>query len=300
METLEQLNRRIGSYQDLQSIVSTMKALAAVSIRQYERATQSLAVYYRTIEFGLQVVLRDTPLPESPSRKTADGGLGAVVFGSDQGLCGRFNEDIAAFAIQRIEAIPASENGRRILAVGNRAASSLEQVGQASVASVDSVPTPSSAHQITTSVQQLLTIIDEWQAMEHIEHVHLFYQQPQSKGGQYQPTEVQLLPVNLQRFRRFQKEPWPSRSRATYTMERRQLLTALLRQYFAVTLFQAFAESLASEHASRLTAMQSAEKNLEENLEEVTATYHRLRQNAITGELLDVVSGFEALTGVEH
>lgn len=80
-------------------------------------------------------------------------------------------------------------------------------------------------------------------------------------------------------------------------MERRELLSALLHQYFAVTLFRACAESLASEHGSRLSAMQSAEKNLEERLEEVTSEYQRIRQDAITGELLDVVSGFEALKG---
>jgi F-type H+-transporting ATPase subunit gamma len=270
-----------------------MKALAAVSIRQYERATQSLAVYYWTIEFGLHVLLRDTALQEGLPNKSAGGGLGAIVFGSDQGLCGRFNEDIAAFALQRIEASPAHGYGHRVLAIGNRTAGSLEYLGQSPLITL---PTPSSAQHITNSVQQVLLIIDEWQSGQRIEHVQLFYHRQLPKGGQSQPTGLQLLPVNLHRFRRLREEPWPSRSRPTYTLERGQLLTALLRQYFAVTLFRAFAESLASEHTSRLTAMQAADKNLKDNLEEVVATYHRLRQDAITGELLDVVSGFEALT----
>ena len=78
-------------------------------------------------------------------------------------------------------------------------------------------------------------------------------------------------------------------------LDRKTLLARLLRQYFFVTTFRACAESQASEHASRLAAMQSAEKNLDERLDEVTTLYRRMRQEAITTELLDVVSGFEAV-----
>ncbi|KAA3624930.1 MAG: F0F1 ATP synthase subunit gamma, partial [Proteobacteria bacterium] len=78
------------------------------------------------------------------------------------------------------------------------------------------------------------------------------------------------------------------------------LLTALLRQYFFVSISRACAESQASEHASRLNTMQSAQKNLDERIDEVTMQYRRLRQEAITTELLDVVSGFEAATATNH
>jgi F-type H+-transporting ATPase subunit gamma len=80
-------------------------------------------------------------------------------------------------------------------------------------------------------------------------------------------------------------------------MEPQRLFSSLLRQYIFVSIFRACAESLASEYASRLAAMQAAEKNLEERLDEVTGRYRWLRQNVITSELLDVVAGFEALTG---
>jgi F-type H+-transporting ATPase subunit gamma len=73
-------------------------------------------------------------------------------------------------------------------------------------------------------------------------------------------------------------------------------LGALIREYLFISLFRACAESLASENASRLAAMQRAEKNIDELLEDLNRTFHRLRQSGIDEELFDVISGFEALT----
>jgi F-type H+-transporting ATPase subunit gamma len=81
-------------------------------------------------------------------------------------------------------------------------------------------------------------------------------------------------------------------------MDSERLLSALLRHFFPVALFRAFAESAASEHASRLQAMQAAGRNIEERLDDLRAEFHRRRQDAITAELLDIVSGYEALS--EH
>jgi F-type H+-transporting ATPase subunit gamma len=82
-------------------------------------------------------------------------------------------------------------------------------------------------------------------------------------------------------------------------MDRENLLKHLLNQYLFVSIFRACAESQASEHASRLAAMQSAQRNLDERLEDVTRIFRRARQNVITSELLDVVAGFEAITADE-
>jgi F-type H+-transporting ATPase subunit gamma len=89
---------------------------------------------------------------------------------------------------------------------------------------------------------------------------------------------------------------WPSHILPTFTMDRRRLLRALIRQHLFVLSFRAFAESLASENAARLTAMQSAEQNIDDRLLLLNQEYHGLRQNSITSELLDIVSGFEVLT----
>ncbi|MEI9896716.1 MAG: F0F1 ATP synthase subunit gamma [Chthoniobacter sp.] len=74
-------------------------------------------------------------------------------------------------------------------------------------------------------------------------------------------------------------------------------MRALVREYLFISLFRACAESLASENASRLAAMQRADKNIDEMLENLHGAFHRLRQSGIDEELFDVISGFEALSG---
>lgn len=294
MSGLEELRGQLDSLADLQNIVRTMKSLSAASVRQYERAQESLAEYYRTVERGLQVVLRNYPGPV-PGR-SGPPRAAVVVFGSDYGLCGRFNEEIVGHVPERMAGTAAGEHPYPAVVVGLRAAEELQATGQPVEAEY---VTPSSSEAITTTVQQLLVKLDEWQSEHGISHVYVFYNR-QVGSSRYQPTGIQLLPVNLQRFSRLRAEPWPTRVIPTFTMPAQDLMASLLRQYFFVTLFRACAQSLAAEHNSRLAAMQRAEKNINERLEAITGQYRRERQGAITSELLDVVSGFEALTGGEE
>src|SRR5690606_33901291 len=123
--------------------------------------------------------------------------------------------------------------------------------------------------------------------------VRLYFNRHSGIKG-YEPTGLTLLPMETEHFRRLHEKPWPGRSLPIYTMDPDLLLKRLLRQYLFVSIFRACAESQAGEHASRLAAMQSAERNLDNRHAEVGSDYRRARQDAITSELLDVISGFEA------
>jgi F-type H+-transporting ATPase subunit gamma len=295
MESLEQLHNQLDSLEDLRTIVKTMKALSAASIRQYEQAVTALGDYYRTIERGLHVVLKNMQHMPTTPRAVESRPMAAIVFGSDHGLCGRFNEEVAGHAIRRMASIPANQQKRFLLAVGARAAAALEQQGEMIE---EDFLVPGSAAQITATVQQILLKVDEWRENAGVYYVYLFYNRHSGSKG-YTPTDFELLPIDLKRFHRLEEQAWPSRSLPTFTMERETLLQRLLNQYLFVSIFRACAESQASEHASRLAAMQSAQRNLDDELEEVTMIFRRARQNAITSELLDVVSGFEAIMGAE-
>lgn len=289
MQTLEALQRAIDTTEDLQSIVKTMKVLAAVSIRQYERAVESLADYSRTVELGLQAVMRRYRQRAKTGRRQEKRPLGAVVFGSDHGLCGRFNETITDFAVNGLQHLPAE---RRLLAVGARPGAGLEARGEKIE---ECFFVPGSVAGITATVQQILIRIDGWRS-QGIDDVLLFYNESHSNTA-HRPKKLQLLPVDLSRLSLVKERPWPGRSLPTYTMPGEQLFAALLRQHLFISIFRACAESSASEQASRLLSMQAAEKNIQERLEELAAQYRQQRQNAITEELLDVVSGFQALSG---
>jgi F-type H+-transporting ATPase subunit gamma len=291
MRTLEAVKRKLESAEDLQSVVKTMKAMAAVSIRQYEQAVDSLHEYNRTLEQALQVVMQrqharfNSPPEESRSR------LGAFVFGSEQGMCGQFNEEIASFALERMQKMQENADDRNVVTLGMRTVGHLEDAGQAVE---DTFALPSSVHEITWSVQELLLKIEAWRNQENIERIVLFYNKKQS-GSSYEPHLWFLLPLNISWLQELAEREWPTNSLPTYSMNWDNLFASLIRHYFFFHLYRAFAESLASENASRLAAMQAAEKNIKERLDELNSQYNRQRQSSITSELLDIVSGFEAL-----
>jgi len=130
MQTIEPLKRKIKSAQDLLSVVKTMKVLAAVSIRQYEKATESLVEYNRTVEMGLQVVLKQRPEGIRIAEPVPKERLGVIIFGSDQGMVGQFNEVIARHAVSEINKLQVKQKNCIVLAVGMRVIPSLEEAGQ--------------------------------------------------------------------------------------------------------------------------------------------------------------------------
>lgn len=286
METLEHLSRALGSLDELRGIVRTMKALSAANIRQYERAVESLRQYGRTVELGLHVVLRDMPLPLPRPHRPAPVGL--VVFGSDHGLCGRFNEDVAAFVAdhRRASGIAVA----RTVAVGARLAPMLADAG---LAPDEALGVPGTAGRITALVDRLLLAIDDWQTTGAVGEVHLIYNQRRTRA-RMRPVAQRLLPVDLRRLRRLEDAPWPSPVQPTFSMARDALFAALVRQYLFVNLFRACAESQAAEHASRVSAMQGASRNLDERHAEWLGRFRRQRQDAITAEILDIIAGYEA------
>ncbi len=291
MQTLESLRNSIASVEQMQSVVKTMKALAAISIRDYERAVESLSHYNETIELGLQIVLRGQPPVELVS-PLAGQPVGVIVFGSEQGLAGQFNERIASYALEKLRDLDDDESQRRVLAAGRRVSGHLADGG---VSVNEESRVPSSLEGILSAVQSLLLTIDSWRNEHGIERILLFHNTPISSAS-YQPRQRWLLPVSPHWLRSLQSREWDSRSLPIYRLPREELLSGLIRQFLFVTLYRAFVESLASENASRLQSMQSAERNIEDRLNSLRTQYQHHRQSSITAELLDIAAGFEALS----
>ncbi len=292
MQTTESLKRRIKSAGDLLSVVKTMKALAAVSIRQYQKAVESLEDYNRTVEMGLQIVLKERMGATMQRKDASIKRLGAIIFGSDQGLCGQLNEQIAVFALDDINGAGVKKENRKVLAVGARVADYVEDAGQPVE---ELMTTPSSTAGITPLVQEIIMIIEEWHFRQNVDHFVLFYNDYIS-GSNYQPYKVQLLPVNRDWLKDIARKKWDSKSLPIFRMDCNRIFSSLIREYLFVSLYRAFAESLASENARRLASMQNADKNIEEQMMDLHVQFHRTRQMTITEELLDIVAGFEALS----
>ena len=271
-------------------MVKTMKALAGVNIRQCERTVQAIAEYNRTVEMGLQVALGHPGTQPALEKYLPGRKLGAIVFGSDQGMCGLLNDQVVRHAANALRRL-ARRDSEAILPVGVRAASQLESFGRAAG---ESIRVPTSVFGINTAVEQVMRVIEDWHSKQGIEFVVLFYARPIS-GAWYRVVGVRLLPVDAEWINSLRAKKWPSKVIPTFHMDEKQVFQSLIHEYLFVSLFRAFADSLASENASRLASMQVAERNIEDRLHALTLESRRLRQDSITAELLDIIASFEAL-----
>jgi F-type H+-transporting ATPase subunit gamma len=377
-ETSEGLRHKIEGAVELGSVVRTMKALAASSIAQYERAVSSLDEYYRTVELGLVACLHQNegalgqahkvlapshafphpnpasrltagcakpadsyggkhafrnpvfvpegegtrvPSPQSSgettsqSTKPASGqvagypeGRGserknhlsipersrefdvnatvAVVFGSDQGLVGQYNEVLADFVVNELAGMAGS---KRILVVGERIQGHLSD---ASLRVQAGFSVPNGIAAITQLTGRVLIEIEALHG--EVEQVYLFHNRP--SGSLYHSVMQRLLPLDVAWRRALTHLPWPDKNLPEVMGGNETTLQALIREYLFISLFRACAEALASEHASRLAAMRRAEKNIDELLADLNQDFHRLRQTAIDEELFDVIAGYELLS----
>jgi len=202
---------------------------------------------------------------------------------------GRFNDMIADFAIKALAAMPGK---CRVWAVGERAQARLSDAGLP-VMAVFAVP--NSVDGITPLVGQILLASEARHGGEEVSELHLFYNRPTSRAA-YAPVAQRLLPLDDNWRLKLSAIAWPTGNLPEVMGETTATLRALIREYLFISLFRACAESLSSENASRLAAMQRADKNIDGLLEDLNGAFHRLRQSAIDEELFDVVSGFEALT----
>jgi len=285
-ETAEVLQRKIWSARELGSVVRMMKVLAAMSIIQYERAIRSLSDYYHAVELGLSLCLQriDSTHPKAVA-SSAKVVTTAIAFGSDQGLVGQFNDTLADFVVTKLNELPGEKT---IWAVGERIYARLEDAGAQQNRLYD---VPNSVTAITPLVSEIL--IDHEDRPEKGE-TYLFHNRPVSGAG-YEPVEQRLLPLDTEWQRNFRRIKWPTKTLPEVLGSRESTLGALIREYLFVSLFKACAESLASENASRLAAMQRAQRNIDELLDELRTAYNQERQTSIDEELFDVVAGFEAL-----
>ncbi len=291
-DTLASLSRKIAGAGDLESVVRSMKALAAASIGQYEKSVLALADYYRTVELGLSVCLRKLGRGATEHHRPKPGSreiVGAIVFGSDQGLVGQFNDVLADFVASSLAKAPGQ---KQIWAVGERIRARLADSG---LPPTGLFAVPNSVNAITPLVGQILLESEGQHSKGKISHLYLFHNRPRS-GAAYEPVSQHLLPLDEKWLIGFATLPWPTKNLPEVFGRPKETLGALIREYLFVSLFKACAESLASENASRLAAMQRAEKNIDELVESLNQTFRRLRQSSIDEELFEVLAGYESLS----
>ena len=287
MQTLERLQKKIKTVHDLLSVVKTMKSLAAVNIRHFEAAAYAVDEFSQIVDMGWQVFLRHQPALPDTSRKNS---TVFIVFGSDQGMCGQFNESITDLVQTQLNSLVDQGISVFIWTIGERVRSSLEDAHE-----VHYFNLPGAIQGINEEVGNIVSHIDTWQQEKGAGTIFLLYNE-MVRGTSYQAVQKQLLPLDEKWLAQYRQQPWPGNCLPQQGIGGALLFRHLFRHYLFVSIYKAFAQSMASENGARLAAMQSAEKNILETEENLQAQFRETRQSTITAELFDVIAGFEALT----
>ena len=137
--------------------------------------------------------------------------------------------------------------------------------------------------------------LESWRTGQNIERFYVSHN-ILSSGGGYDQVFYRLLPLDREWAGHYKDRKWPARCLPMVGLPHDEMFSHLIRQYLFVSFYRAFAQSLASENAARLIAMQAAEKNILELEEKLQADFREQRQASITNELFDIISGFEALS----
>ena len=286
MASLKVIRKRIASVKSTQQITKAMKMVAAAKLRRAQEAAQAARPYAEKLSEMLRTVAARAGDVKHPllATREAERTIDLIVVTSDRGLCGGFNANLLRAAEAFLRERPGVTV--RVTAVGNKGFSYFRKrpIG------VAEQHTHFKAGPDHALAAQLATRVARDFADGTTDGVYVIYSQFRSALSQV-PTVEQLLPV---------QRPAVDEAPLTayiYEPDALTLLDRLLRQYITTEIDHAFLESIAGEQAARMTAMENATSNASEMMDRLTLAMNRARQAAITTELMEIVSGAEALKG---
>jgi F-type H+-transporting ATPase subunit gamma len=287
MASLKSIRKRISSVKSTQQITKAMKMVAAAKLRRAQEAAQEARPYADKLSAMLQTVASRVDadsghplLAERPTERRID----LLIVTSDRGLCGGYNAQL----IRKAEQFIAEHAGTqvRVTAVGNKGYMYFRRrpVGVAE----QHIQMPAGPG-LALALELSARVAREYIA-EETDGVYLLYSRFRSALSQV-PTVERLLPVPPK------ADGGSDTLDYIYEPNEATLLDRLLRQYITTLILRAFLESIASEQGARMTAMDSATANARDMIDRPTLAMNRARQAAITTELMEIVSGAEALKG---
>jgi len=280
MASRREIEKQALTIEGLRDIVHSMRALAATYLSQAERQLDGVRSYADTIGHAIEdcLVGRELRLPDRAATGTA-----VIVFFSEQGLCGRFNEVMAEAA----EKDTGSEEHVQFIAVGKRGPGLMRRRSLPILAELPGTTSPNGVDNVIHGIARLVLDLLGRGAFARLCLLYAKYLSP----GRIEPTFERVLPLDLSQWR----EAGETRtSPPRLALSRLALIEELVNEYTFISLYRALTESLAGENGMRLQSMMAAQSNVDETLDDLQRHARIQRQNEITEELLDVVSGAEA------
>lgn len=291
MASLKDLRNRIASVKATQKITKAMQMVAAAKLRRAQAAAEAARPYAERMERVLgNIASGITPSPESPKLLVGSGNDGAhllLICTSERGLCGAFNSSIVRLAREHINTLQSQGKTVKLFCVGRKGYDQLKrQYEKQIVEVVDLRGVRQLGYEQGAGIAQ--KIVARFEAGE-FDVATLFYSRFKSVIAQV-PTAQQIIPPVFER-----KEASGANAAYEYEPEEEDILADLLPRNLATQIFRALLENAASEQGARMSAMDNATRNAGDMIKKQTITYNRTRQAMITKELIEIISGAEAL-----
>jgi F-type H+-transporting ATPase subunit gamma len=291
--TLKALKTRITSVKSTQKITKAMKMVAAAKLRRAQTAAEAARPYAERMESVVKSVVSRVAIgPESPKLL---GGTGKdqthllIVCTSDRGLAGGFNSNIVRAARRKAETLMAEGKSVYFYMVGRKGRAVIQRLYPKQI--IHQHDTSNIKQVSFADAQEIAKDVVDRYLTDGIDVVHLFYARFQSALVQ-EPVGQQIIPVPAVEA---DTAAPASAAAVEYEPDQDEILAALLPRNIAVQIFRALLENAASEQGSRMTAMDNATRNAGDMINRLTIQYNRTRQAAITKELIEIISGAEAL-----
>ncbi|MEG3619384.1 F0F1 ATP synthase subunit gamma [Magnetovibrio sp. PR-2] len=296
MPNLKDLKNRIDSVKSTRKITSAMKMVAAAKLRRAQEAAESARAYSERMDTVLRSLAGSFAGQEGGPELLAGNGNDQthllVVFTSDRGLCGGFNGSIVRESRRLVHEMKGEGKTVKLLCVGRKGADLLKAEFKGDI--VDSVIGVGGKKGIqyaeATAVSDKIT--EMYEAGE-FDVCSIVFNKFQSAMTQI-VTNTQLIPFASDDAMD-PADDGELKAAYEFEPEETEILEVLLPKNLGVQVFQAMLESSASEHGARMTAMDNATRNAGDMIDKLTLTYNRSRQAAITSELIEIISGAEAL-----
>ena len=296
MASLKTLKIRIGSVKSTQKITKAMKMVAAAKLRRAQQGAESARPFSsRMTEVVASLASRVTPGPQSPKLLAGTGKDDThliIVATSDRGLAGAFNTNVVRAARKKADDLVAEGKTVLFYIVGRKGRPVIQRLyPRAIIAQYDTsgmkAPTYADAQAIAKD------IIDRY-TTDGIDVVHLAYAHFRSTLVQ-EPAVDQIIPVVPRVEQDTQAKAPPSLAAVEYEPDEEEILADLLPRNVAVQIYHALLENQAGFYGSQMTAMDNATRNAGDMINRLSIQYNRQRQAAITTELVEIISGAEAL-----
>ena len=296
MANLKELRNRIRSVRSTQKITQAMKMVAASKLRRAQEQAEASRPYAECLHRLLATLAASTPLDEFAPRMMAGSGKDdvhlVIVATADRGLCGPFNASIVRAAIAFINDLVDAGKEVKIYCVGRKGRDILRRThGGRIIEASDFAGVRQMAFDIAAPIADKATSLFE---SGEIDACTIFYSRFVSIISQA-VTRRQLIPVDVPPPEGESEAVAAGQVYYEYEPDEAEILSALLPRNLAVQVYRALLENAASEQGARMTAMDNASRNAGEMIDDLTLRYNRTRQATITNELIEIISGAEAV-----